>query len=233
MRSLLVLFGLLCVACGQKSEESRPFNVSDTESGNPAADASADGNREGCEAQKVQTLGAACCEDYGIDACGAGLFCAKLDGRTVATCYANNVRKPEETCTADVQCTTESCATSGRCAAAGGTACQPKDGCEKGYVCSAYLGDLTVAAKCQAIGDLEYCGADSNCRRGEFCRSGHCLTASAKYAGEKCTQDSECVDQTAGCFSGFCQCHKNNAWGCPTGTVCSGGNHVVYGHQCN
>lgn len=225
------LLGLLLLGCSDQTAST----LSDASSPSRTDAGSGDGGREddqSCAASKVQTLGAACCEDYGIDACGAGLFCAKLDGRTVATCYPNNIRKPGETCTAAVQCVTQGCSSGGLCVAARGDGCVPKDGCEKGYVCAAYLGDLDRPAKCAAIGDGDYCLTDKDCGSKNVCVSGHCAITKKKYAGESCTQSSECVDETAGCFQGACQCHKPNAWGCPLGKSCGGGNHAVYGHQC-
>lgn len=42
-----------------------------------------------------------CCPSFGADACGAGLFCAALDGRTIPTCYPEHSRAEGATCTAN------------------------------------------------------------------------------------------------------------------------------------
>jgi len=56
-----------------------------------------------------------CCPELGIDACGAKLACAALEGRTVAVCYMERSVDDDEPCTMDRLCRSESC-TNGRCA---------------------------------------------------------------------------------------------------------------------
>ncbi|HVH45571.1 MAG TPA: hypothetical protein VM925_24625 [Labilithrix sp.] len=71
-----------------------------------------------------------CCSLHGLDACGAGLFCAAFDGRTVTTCYPEHSRASGQDCSAHVQCASSLCkTTSRRCAAMPGTACTLDDGC--------------------------------------------------------------------------------------------------------
>ncbi|MCP4806263.1 MAG: hypothetical protein GY913_05700 [Proteobacteria bacterium] len=41
---------------------------------------------------------------HGIDACGAGLFCAALDGRSQPTCYPLYSRQNGESCDDDDNC---------------------------------------------------------------------------------------------------------------------------------
>ena len=50
-----------------------------------------------------------CDPDLGVDACGAGLFCAKFDKRTVDTCYELHSRLEGEACNADDNCATPNC----------------------------------------------------------------------------------------------------------------------------
>jgi hypothetical protein len=75
-------------------------------------------------------LSESCCEDLGIDACGAGLFCAAFDGRTVATCYPDGIRQPGQECAADGHCISKSChVDQHRCLGMPGTACEVGLGC--------------------------------------------------------------------------------------------------------
>ena len=132
---------------------------------------------------------------------------------------------------------TNACSSAGQCVGARDAECVPKNGCEEGYVCAAFPTDLKKPAACHAVGtsagfDGEYCLDDEDCASHGFCLSGVCNDEKAKYAGDSCTESSECVDATAGCYQGKCQCHKSNAWGCPLGTACSGGNHAIYGREC-
>lgn len=222
------------LACtDQTADTGAPTAGDDDDDDGSTAGDDDDDDDESCSESKVQSLGEPCCEKYGIDACGAGLFCAKLDGRTVATCYPNNVRKSGETCTDDIQCMSNTCSAGGECAASRNEECSPKGGCEEGYVCAAFLTDLARAPQCLAVGQDGVCLEDRDCSNGASCRSGHCVSADPKYAGESCSDDTECVDVTAGCFQGKCQCHKANAWGCPLGTTCGGGNHATKGQECN
>lgn len=50
-----------------------------------------------------------CDVGLGVDACGAGLVCAALDGRKQATCYAERSRAGGTGCTDNRLCTSLSC----------------------------------------------------------------------------------------------------------------------------
>lgn len=77
----------------------------------------------------VQGPSEACDPTYGIDACGAGLFCAAFDGRKLSTCYFNKSRTKGQTCALSEHCTTNTCA-SGVCAGAPfGAPCQTDFDC--------------------------------------------------------------------------------------------------------
>jgi hypothetical protein len=83
-----------------------------------------------------QGLSEPCDPGWGLDACGAGLFCAAFDGRTVSTCYAEGVRRGGETCGEDRHCSNRSCALpAGRCRADAYQSCSPDLGCAGRYVC--------------------------------------------------------------------------------------------------
>ncbi len=62
-----------------------------------------------CALPRAQAPSQACCLEYGVDACGAGLFCGAFDGRTVPTCYVERSRADGASCTQDIQCVSNSC----------------------------------------------------------------------------------------------------------------------------
>ena len=83
---------------------------------------------EGC--MPSRTMSEPCCPVLDIDACGAGLVCAALDGRTQPTCYAEYSRRDGSECTDDLLCISQSCNPEvNRCRALPGTACDPEIGC--------------------------------------------------------------------------------------------------------
>ncbi len=68
-----------------------------------------DKSASGCSYPQVQTLSEPCCESHGVDACGAGLFCAAFDDRTIGTCYALRTRADLAECSEDEQCQSGQC----------------------------------------------------------------------------------------------------------------------------
>src|SRR5689334_15606926 len=93
------------------------------------ADKSA-GQQDCSDLNMSQTLSEPCCPDYGVDACGASLFCAAFDGRTQSTCYADRSRLALTECNADTQCVSNSChSTEGLCLSMGGETCTIAVGC--------------------------------------------------------------------------------------------------------
>lgn len=179
---------------------------------------------------KVRGPSESCCPAYGIDACGAGLFCAAFDGRTIATCYVNNVRRASETCAADGHCLSGTCARSGKCAAGLADTCNSTDGCAprggKAYACA--------DGECVIADGRPYCTTDQQCvaaNDSRFeCRSGQCVDKTLKNAGDACQSPTECV--VPNCFQGRCQCLKQDNSGCASGLTCTGSSHVTYGNRC-
>lgn len=201
------LAALLLLACGERPEPGT-------------------GSTGGCDIAKVRSLAESCCMSYGIDACGAGLFCAAFDGRTVATCYPNNSRTAGQTCTQDTHCMSATCGSKQLCAALPTEACKPEWGCAPLQGARS----VCIETQCRLVSD-GYCATDGDCQGGAVCRADRCRdAATAKYAGEACTDSSECL--AGNCFKNLCQCSKETHLGCPGGTQCSGGNHVVWGTQC-
>jgi hypothetical protein len=86
----------------------------------------------------VQTEYEACCKAYGIDACGAGLFCENFDGREYGTCYPLHSRRGLEQCSADDQCAGGLCnPDTGLCKSAYLVeACTAETGCVEYYSCA-------------------------------------------------------------------------------------------------
>ena len=79
-----------------------------------------------------QPVSAPCCTEWGIDACGAGLFCAALDGRTQATCYPERSRRHREGCLEDSQCSSEHCdPVTKTCSLPPGASCNQGDPCDR------------------------------------------------------------------------------------------------------
>ena len=216
---------VVCTAC-----EDRPQPV--IVGAPPTAGPSGDGEPTGtgaCAFDKVRSLSESCCESYGVDACGAGLFCAAFDGRSVATCYPDNVRVAGETCGADRHCLSDTCGTKGLCAA---LATEP---CEADWGCAPVKGErwVCVQKECRAVAD-GYCETEADCTGGLVCRGGLCRDpAFAKYAGEACTESAPLPECLSGrCFKGTCQCDKESGAGCPDGNHCTGGTHVRWGTRC-
>src|SRR5262245_16402672 len=85
---------------------------------------------EPCDLPRTQGPSQPCCTKYGIDACGASLFCAALDGRATATCYLEHSRLDSEECGEDRQCASRSCNPAQRkCRALPMTKCSAEVGC--------------------------------------------------------------------------------------------------------
>lgn len=106
-RQLALLFALLGLACGDDEQQALV---------------------EDCTPSR--TMSQPCCPDLEIDACGAGLVCAALDGRETPTCYAESSRLDGRECTSDLLCVSHSCnAKKNRCEASPGAVCDPDIGC--------------------------------------------------------------------------------------------------------
>jgi hypothetical protein len=213
--------------------------------GNPP---SADGNPQpaassaSCDGMpKSQGPSQPCCQGYGIDACGAGLFCAAFDGRTQATCYANYSRDAGQTCSADAQCQTESCNTTAH-------VCRPTDG-KSGRACSSDVDCLDELVCTSGHCEMPKAAAGTVCTSDDQCASGACASCGAHYAscfpvslsgtGRCLAADgragSYCYNNTM-CASGRCvrnpfleksQCSGGGEWdtcdslGCAQGTCLS------------
>jgi hypothetical protein len=153
-----------------------------------------------------QTLSEPCCEEWGVDACGAGLFCAAFDGRKQATCYAENSRRDGEACGADLHCASRSCNVE-------------KAACRSSNYARC---DVTIGCAPSLAGDTFWCDDVYNnppqCSGLLSCNS-------------SCTKNEQCLSQACGTVRGACLCLKGeNCYGatnwCKSPLVCDLQNHV-------
>lgn len=141
-----------------------------------------------------RTLSETCCLDYGLDACGAGLVCAALDGRTIPTCYAEGLRVGGQQCTANSLCASRSCSpTTLTCVSLLGEKCDINTGCTsittERVACTPAVNNGVLDRTnytCQLVVTGEDCGP--------------CLLA------------SDCTSSTQACTQGIC---TNAAGICP------------------
>jgi hypothetical protein len=186
MKRTFVLF--LLAACGA-TEDNRPLPCKEMF---PAS----------------QTLSEPCCPDWGIDACGAGLFCAAFDGRKQETCYPEFSRRDGDTCTEDRQCGSNSCNTeAGNCRASPYARCDAALGCAphpdgRTFFCNGFEND---PAQCTG---LQSC--DEECDANAQCWSGSCNTTRRRCRcseGDSCFGGQECSPPLTCRFQGDGRCH--------------------------
>lgn len=173
--------------------------------------------------QRSQGPSESCCLDFGADACGANLFCAVFDGRSVPTCYVEHTRLDGETCRADVNCASGSCAETGICRASPGQPCSREVGCavfqNEDYVCAGGVGEsdrCLIASR--SLGGV--CIDDDGCDSG-YCAHDRC---SSGADGADCAVDDDCASAHCvdnGCTSGSfgASCLSNDD--CDDDLVCS------------
>lgn len=166
-----------------------------------------------------QGLSQPCDPSHGIDACGASLFCAAFDGRTVPTCCPEGIRRSGEACGEDRHCATHSChAEQGRCRAASYDACEVELGCsERTQFCSARAGS------CQAVGDGtsgSRCGLDAHCQSGYRCEREGCWPS--RQDNSPCRRSDECEGGRI-CTGGSCGWGREEGDACQTDAHCEGG----------
>lgn len=119
-----------------------------------------------CDLPLSQPISAPCCEEQGVDACGANLFCAAFDGRSQATCYPERSRRDGESCGENRHCTSGECNIElAACKATPTSECTTELGCAKAHtgdvmVCAPFAGSL----RCQPTnGEIDDpCAADSD-----------------------------------------------------------------------
>jgi hypothetical protein len=154
-----------------------------------------------CTFPASQGLSQPCCVGLGIDACGAGLFCAAFDGRT----HLDGMQ-----CSEDRDCLSFGCNTEmGLCRSSPGMPCTAAVGCstpmEKPMSCA--RDSITNSLVCQPRGNgscAAVCGYDAECL-GYAGLAGKCNTQAGRCEcglGEEGTIYDNCSD--AGCLVGRC-----------------------------
>lgn len=154
---------------------------------------------------KSRPLSEACCADHGIDACGAGLFCAAFDGRKQTTCYPEYSRVDMAECTEDRHCSSGSCNTQEqRCRSKPTTSCTLAIGCAPDAVGARY-GCFGYERVCLPIGDGH---PGERCIESTDCRGGTCADQRCKVGlGENCRPDKN------SCAEGDCMdCNGRTVW---------------------
>lgn len=123
-----------------------------------------------------QGLSDPCNLEYGVDACGARLFCAALEGRSIATCYPEGSLPGGERCTADRQCSTGACAIEvGMCKAGRYEPCTVEVGCASGDDCAYFFGFVPRVCGDPANRDQgSACSDHKECREGLVCWNSVC-----------------------------------------------------------
>jgi hypothetical protein len=85
----------------------------------------------------VREVSQSCCPEWGVDACGAGLFCAAFDGRTMPTCYPLYSQRGLQGCTDDSHCASRACNPTTHLCKSGFMSedCTSATGCVDDYAC--------------------------------------------------------------------------------------------------
>ena len=171
----------------------------------PAADGS---TGSACTWPRTQTLSQPCCTEYGVDACGASLFCAAFDGRTQATCYLEKSRADAAECAADVHCLSGACNPElQRCRSLPGQACTREIGCAPDpagavYVCNPVAENGLPANSCMpASSDNGGLCLDANGCNSRLCVDGRC---SSGGVGSTCHAATDCAVAASRCVNGKC-----------------------------
>ncbi len=159
-----------------------------------------------CSEPKSQGPSLPCCTSYGVDACGADLFCAAFDGRTRATCYPEHSRLDMTSCTADIQCASRKCnLTAGACASSPHSSCTAAIGCAPDPTGDAYYcvdGTCTLPTGNGSCADV--CGTHADCVQSNACDMTlhRCLCTGGEANCDKsgCVAGSTCTQ--AGCPGG-------------------------------
>lgn len=132
-----------------------------------------------------RTMSQPCCPELEIDACGAGLVCAALDGRETPTCYPESSRLDGRECTGDLLCISHSCnSEKDRCEASPGAVCEPDLGCApdpQGYERKCI--DSASGYSCEKVN----LPLDSPCTFDRECSSNNCYCGIGTCACEKPT----------------------------------------------
>jgi hypothetical protein len=128
----------------------------------------------------TQGLSEPCCPSYGIDACGAGLFCAAFDGRKQATCYPERSRPNMTECFKDIHCMSGECNTKMKaCKSLPNTKCTGDIDCAKDPLGNRYVCDIQGKSTCEMVRENgnynDPCEYDSDCKKPDLkCEKNRC-----------------------------------------------------------
>jgi hypothetical protein len=156
------------------------------------------GTDSSCKARwpASQSVSQGCCTDWGVDACGANLYCAAFDGRTQTTCYQERSRDDLSECTADVQCASGSCSTArNACRSSSGNHCTVAVGCA----------DRADGTRQGCLGEPPTCLAlltsGSECGEGAECLSTSCVFpgSCSTFPNSQCSATHICPNATDVC----------------------------------
>lgn len=184
-----------------------------------------------CTIEPGQLLSAPCCEGHGVDACGAGLFCAAFDGRTQSACYAERSRADGDACTEDRQCASNSCnAEAGACRSAT-SACSLEIGCAPSAdgtarFCAVLDGQTEPSCQLEhSLGDGQTCTEDRQCKSNSCnLEAGKC-----RAKGSACSPNVGCAPAADGteraCVGDTCERVGDGSEGatCATNAQCNTG----------
>ncbi|MBN8612024.1 MAG: hypothetical protein J0L92_15630 [Deltaproteobacteria bacterium] len=234
MRSLVLRSVVLCVVSSSVissgCEEGLPIQAT-SDGGVPLADGVSSGvdaasSTAACStAAPLADIGEACCPTLGPDACGAHLFCASFDGRTIATCYLEHTRAAGETCSEDRHCEHGSCNLElGRCRAGEDEACDLELGCalsehgERQFCDTNGPGRETGECTPNDGGSYARCYRDTDCLDGSC--TGYSFRCGTGARGDTC-------DDARDCTGGVCL--ENHCQGGQHGDLCSEDAHCTSG----
>ncbi len=172
-------FSILLFSAGCSDEAGRE---TDSDGGGGAQSCGAIGKSRG--------VSQACCLSYGVDACGAGLFCAAFDGRTQPTCYLERSRPDMASCNGERQCVSGTCnATAGKCKSTPLMTCDPAIGCSSDPAGTRYGCDpRTQPNTCKPIDKTAgFCVVDTDCSS-KLCKD-HVCTCLPSCTNKQCGSD--------------------------------------------
>ncbi len=191
----LASFGAACRTAGTSGEVPTTDDTPTDDSGSSSSPKKRDAGAPACDLGNSRSLSESCCEDLGVDACGAKLFCAAFDGRKQATCYPEGSREDMTECTDDAQCI------SGECNA-GEAACKSL----QGAACTEVIGCVSAADKTPYVCTAGTCKRDPSYCPANTLKSGKvaCDTAigtSCCTAATVCSEDPDCVTRSKCAFA--------------------------------
>lgn len=145
----------------------------------------------------LQTMSEPCCAAWGRDACGALLYCAAIDGRTLPSCAPEGSQGPLERCSEDVACASGTCSsTTSLCLGELGDPCTVETGCAPARG-GARVGcdPRATPPACAPVGDgftTSVCIEDADCLSHK-CEGGLCRRAVPGPYGEPCVDGADCT----------------------------------------